>query len=900
MTENESTFSYQVGGSLNSDAPSYVSRSADAVFYEALRAKKFCYVFNSRQMGKSSLRVRTMQRLQAEGVVCVFIDLMGIGVQDVTAEQWYGGIVQSLVSSTQLSLSVGWRAWWRDRRDFLSPVQRLGLFIREILLKEIPQDIVIFIDEIDQVLSQCFCLDDFFGLIRFLWEQRTTIEAHQRLTFALLGVATPRSLVRANVPTPFNIGEAIELRGFTLEEAQPLLQGLQDTVNYPQEILRGILDWTDGQPFLTQKLCYLVRREVTRTKALNPASVEQALDLVRQVVQTQILENWETNDEPEHLRTIRDRLLNHKKWVGRLLGLYQNILEQGGIPFDGSPQQRELQLSGLVVREGGILRVYNPIYAALFDRPWVARQLQALRPYAEAIARWIQSPEEKFLLRDTALGDALTWSLGKSLSDADYQFLAASQDLAKREAQIALQDIKRANHLFWQAKHNARIAVLKSSLPRRWIPKVALGITALVLLLRLSGLLQGLEWQLWDRFFRWRGSQGLEPRVVLVTIDESDISHLGDWPLNDHLLATAIARIQAQSPQAIGLDLYRDLPVEPGSGELSQLFLSTPNLFGIEKSVNPTIGAHPILGRKQQVGFADQILDGDGILRRALLAVRPSQDKTNYSFAVQLALNYLGSRGISLKPTADPLRFQLGKAAFYPLRGNDGGYVRADFGGYQILLNFRGERDNFLTIPLQRVLDNQISPNFFSSRLVLLGSIAESSQDEFFTPYSHRWFNSPQTMPGVLIHAHIISQILGAALEGCSLLKPCPEPLEWCLIALTAFWGASLGWLCRSPKIKALALVSLATGCLGGAYWAFLHLGLWLPLLPSFIALLGATLLWHFIEYQQQEQLLFEKTLDELLGYCQDDPIPGRIALEYLYQAETLSHQATIRIKARL
>jgi hypothetical protein len=120
------------------------------------------------------------------------------------------------------------------------------------------------------------------------------------------------------------------------------------------------------------------------------------------------------------------------------------------------------------------------------------------------------------------------------------------------------------------------------------------------------------------------------------------------------------------------------------------------------------------------------------------------------------------------------------------------------------------------------------------------------------------------------------------------------------LIALTAFWGASLGWLCRSPKIKALALVSLATGCLGGAYWAFLHLGLWLPLLPSFIALLGATLLWHFIEYQQQEQLLFEKTLDELLGYCQDDPIPGRIALEYLYQAETLSHQATIRIKARL
>ena len=214
MTQIKSSYQYQVGGSLNGDAPSYVTRKADLEFYKALKGGNFCYVLNSRQMGKSSLRVRTMQKLQAEGIVCVFIDLTGIGTQDATPEKWYAGIFYTLVSGCQLTSKIQWQTWWREHLELLTPIQRLSLFIEEILLVEIKQKIVIFVDEIDRVLSQKFSLDDFFGLIRYCHDQRDTYADYQRLTFALLGVATPSDLIQDKTQTPFNIGQAIQLQGF--------------------------------------------------------------------------------------------------------------------------------------------------------------------------------------------------------------------------------------------------------------------------------------------------------------------------------------------------------------------------------------------------------------------------------------------------------------------------------------------------------------------------------------------------------------------------------------------------------------------------------------------------------------------------------------------------------------
>jgi WD40 repeat protein len=402
---------YTVGGNVPANNDMYVERQADRDFYAGLMNGEFCYVLNARQMGKSSLRVRVAQRLKAEGVACVNIDVTEIGSsKNTTLEQWYAGIINIIAKELDL-VDFDLNGWWQEH-GLLSPVQHLSEFFG-LILAERTENIVIFVDESDAIRDFG---PDFFGLIRACFNRRADDAAYERLTFAILGVASPGDLIADRKLTPFNIGRAIELIGFKLDEAMVLTAGLGKPE--AEKLLRIVLEWTSGQPFLTQKLCSFI------------AESEAAADgeAIGELVRKKIVAHWESQDEPMHLRNICGRILHEGgQATGRMLGLYQRVLA-GEVVADDSREQLDLRLSGLVVRQQGRLLVYNRIYALVFNRAWIDKTLTELRPYAESFNAWMSSGrvDDSRLLQGQALLEAQVWAKGKGLSDAEHDFLAIS------------------------------------------------------------------------------------------------------------------------------------------------------------------------------------------------------------------------------------------------------------------------------------------------------------------------------------------------------------------------------------------------------------------------------------------------------------------------------------------
>ncbi|AFY38121.1 WD-40 repeat-containing protein [[Leptolyngbya] sp. PCC 7376] len=504
MVSAQPNFEYQYGGSLPADAPTYVTREADETLYAALKQSEFSYVLNSRQMGKSSLRARVQKRLEAEGIVCAFIDITSLGSSNVDEATWYADLIDTLAGELDLEEKCDFDIdQFLDSVEKLSPVRWFSKFIEDILLTQIPEQIVVFIDEIDSTINLNFSTDDFFALIRAFYNQRVNNPEYNKITFCLLGVATPGDLIEDKTRTPFNIGTAINLSGFTLSEAQPLVAGLQGKATDGEAVLNAILGWTGGQPFLTQKLCRLVMDAAGEILAGTEGVWVDSL------VQRKILDHWESQDEPEHLRTIQNRLFSRdEKVTGRLLGIYQQVIstppltrkaEVESPPGDGTTdviassieqlaqsisrseemsekhipnltsevreqendflsidleEEMALRLTGLVKKNGGQLIISNQIYLKIFDERWIEASLNKLRPYSEAISQWLASGDESYLLKGNALEDALTWAANKSLSPQDYQFFNASREFKEKE-------LVEANVILAEAQQKARNTIRK-------------------------------------------------------------------------------------------------------------------------------------------------------------------------------------------------------------------------------------------------------------------------------------------------------------------------------------------------------------------------------------------------------------------------------------------------------
>ena len=351
------TFEFFVaGGTLRLDAPSYVKRPADDDLFDLASAGEFCYVLTPRQMGKSSLMIRTAHRLHIEGARAAIVDLTKIGT-DVSIEQWYLGLITRL--KVQLGLSVDPDAWWTGRVG-LSAVQRFTDFLHDVVLAEIDGPVVVFIDEIDTTLNLDFS-DDFFAAIRFIYNARASDPVYHRLTFVLLGVATPADLIKDRSRTPFNIGQGIDLREFSREDAMVLLEGLEAICPEQAEaVFDRIFYWTRGHPYLTQKLCLAMAESVGE---------DWTDSHVDDFVERQFLS--EEARKETNLQFVRDSV-SASLQRRRLLTLYRRIYEGQVVPEDErSLDQNRLKLFGLVQAEKGALQIRNEIYRRAFDLDWI-------------------------------------------------------------------------------------------------------------------------------------------------------------------------------------------------------------------------------------------------------------------------------------------------------------------------------------------------------------------------------------------------------------------------------------------------------------------------------------------------------------------------------------------------
>jgi hypothetical protein len=365
---------FRAGGALEASAPSYVTRQADQGLWQAVLSGEYCHVLTARQMGKSSLMIRMVSRLQSQGMRTVIIDLALMGTGAISGGEWYLGLVSQF--KRQLKLDLDEVAWWTERQG-LGPVQRFSDFLRQVVLAEVQEPIVVFVDEIDSTLSLPFT-DDFFTAIRAAYNARASDDAYKRLIFVLLGVARPADLIKKRTRTPYNIGVSIDLQDFSGREAHTLLTGLQ-TVHpqYAEAILARVLYWTDGHPYLTQKVCAEV---VAGDGYWSDGRIDR---LIERLFLTQEVEEArkETN-----LQFIRDRILkSHER--AEMLRVYGQVRAGKRVKDEErSVAKSQLKLSGLVkATSGGELVVRNRIYEHVFDAEWVKENMPASRAWRVAM-----------------------------------------------------------------------------------------------------------------------------------------------------------------------------------------------------------------------------------------------------------------------------------------------------------------------------------------------------------------------------------------------------------------------------------------------------------------------------------------------------------------------------------
>lgn len=375
--------------------------------------------------------------------------------------------------------------------------------------------------------------------------------------------------------------------------------------------------------------------------------------------------------------------------------------------------------------------------------------------------------------------------------------------------------------------------------------------------LRGMGLLEPLELAAYDGYIRLRPKTGASAsRITLIGITESDIQRQRPWPISDAVLAQALGQLAQHQPRAIGLDIYRDVPVQQGRDALNTVLTTHPHIIALTKlglGETPDIPPPPVLQGSEQIGFNDILVDAGGTVRRGFLFLQ--QGEVTYdAFALRLAILYLEAEGIwpDLDP-AEPESLRLGPTTLRRFGPNDGPYVNADAGGYQVLLDFRDIPNGLPTFSFSALIDGQIPAAAIRDKVVILGTTAESVKDFFYTPHS-RGLKVEQQMPGIVLHASIVSQLLRAGLNETSGMRTASPRTTWGWTLLWSVLGGFAGLALRSPWRFALLLLS-GFFCIALLGFLWFVGGLWVAVIPSALVwLTAAVLMTAYISNREKQQ----------------------------------------------
>lgn len=431
-------------------------------------------------------------------------------------------------------------------------------------------------------------------------------------------------------------------------------------------------------------------------------------------------------------------------------------------------------------------------------------------------------------------------------------------------------------------------------------------VIALVVAVRLVGGLQFFERFALDYMLRLRFPEPTDERILVVGINEQDIRQLG-YPISDQTLATLLQSLERYQPSVIGLDIFRDMPMEPGHAGLVNVFRTNQNIIGIEKILDSqtslSINPPPALPA-DQIGFVDAVLDTDGYLRRSLLGATDANEQYKFSLTLRLAERYLATHGVTLtNGIRDPVAMRFGNVELTRFQANTGGYVGADAGGNQILINFRSGAEPFHQVSMQEVLTGQVPADWIRDRVVLVGYTALSVKDTVSSVTASR--TNPGLVFGVEIQAHAVSQIVSAVLDGRALLQVWPEGWEYFWIIVWGGIGISLGRFIRSP-FKLLLGLGVAVAILISICYGLLLLSWWVPLVPALLVLmLNGTGLTAALFYQHTQDLkarLHDRQLaiDETFDAIHNGPLQTLAQLLRNTQDQALSTEQLHTDLARL